>query len=366
MADALAVVVPLLNTNEPEAQVVELRVGAGDRVEAGQVLCTLETTKSAVDLTANAAGYIVALTAQIGDRLSAGDRLCWIAPDPDWLPPQVGEGSDEMNLPQGLRMTHPARRLAGELGVDLALFERGPLITEADVRRHRRERLPNPPAQGGEIDTLALVIYGGGGHGKSLIDLVRAGGRFELVGVIDDGLEPGETVMGLSVLGGADMLDSLAVKGIRQAVNAVGGIGDVSRRVDVFRRLHGAGFRCPTVVHPTAVIEPSAELSEAVQVMPRAYVGSEAHIGYGSIVNTAAVVSHDCQVGSYVNIAPGAIIAGAVQIGDRALVGMGVTINLDVRVGTGALIGNGATVKRDVPDGAVVRAGTVWPAREGE
>jgi sugar O-acyltransferase (sialic acid O-acetyltransferase NeuD family) len=265
-----------------------------------------------------------------------------------------------------VRITQPAKRLALGLGLDLETFQHGPLITEADVRRLSQVQQDLPAAPEGGYDRTALVIYGGGGHGKSLIDLIRAAGHFELVGVIDDNLNPGTDVMGLSVLGGGDLLGDLAARGVQQAVNAVGGVGNVVSRVEVFRRLHQSGFQCPTVIHPSSVIEPSAHLSDAVQVMPRAYVGSETHVGYGSIVNTAAVVSHDCQVGSYVNLAPGALIAGGVEIGDRCLVGMGVTINLEVRVGQDALIGNGATVKRDVPEGAVVRAGSIWPPRESE
>jgi acetyltransferase EpsM len=364
MVDAFAVIVPLLNTNEPEAQVVDLQVKVGDRVDLGQALCTLETTKSAVELTAGADGYVVGLDAQVGDRLRAGDRLCWIASSEDWAPPEAEVPGGEAALPPGLRMTHPARQLAQDAGIDLSTFGRGPLITEAEVRRHLAERTPAPGAPAGDADPGALVVYGGGGHGKSLIDLVRALDGFKLVGVLDDSLKPGETIMGLDVIGGAEKLGDLSSEGVRQAVNAVGGVGNVGTRVEVFRRLHEAGFHCPTVVHPTAVVEPSADLADGVQIMPRAYVGSETHIGYGSIVNTAAVVSHDCHVGSYVNIAPGALIAGAVQIGDRSLVGMGVTINLEVRVGEGVLIGNGATVKRDVPDGTVVHAGSVWPPRE--
>lgn len=364
MADALAVLVPLLNTNEPEARLVQLLVKSGDSVEQGQALCTLETTKSAVELEAGASGVIVALDAAVGDRLGAGDRLCWIAPDADWSPPEASSQGAEEKVPPGLRITQPARRLAVELGLDLAVFDHGPLITEADVRRHSPSALGAPPVPEGGYDPAALVVYGGGGHGKSLIDLIRAAGQFDLVGVIDDSLTPGDEVMGLAVLGGAESLADLSARGVRQAINAVGGVGHVSSRLDVFRRLHDAGFHCPAVVHPTAVVEPSAQLSDAVQVMPRAYVGSEAHVGYGAIVNTAAVVSHDVSLGSYVNIAPGALIAGGVKVGDRSLVGMGATINLEVRIGQDALIGNGATVKRDVPDGAVVRAGSIWPPRE--
>lgn len=212
------------------------------------------------------------------------------------------------------------------------------------------------------LDRAALVIYGGGGHGKALIDLIRAIGGYDIVGIIDDGLKPGVEVMGVSVLGGAEQLGALTQKGIRQAVNAVGGIGDMSSRIQVFDRLSALGFEYPNLIHPSAWVEPGAGVGAGVQVFPHAYIGSEAQIGLGVIVNTGAVVSHDCVLKDYANIAPGALLAGNVTVGEGVLVGMGVTINLNVAIGPGAKIGNSAVIKADVPQGQVVRAGSVWPA----
>jgi sugar O-acyltransferase (sialic acid O-acetyltransferase NeuD family) len=214
----------------------------------------------------------------------------------------------------------------------------------------------------GTFDPTAIFVYGGGGHGKSLIDLLRALGGYKIVGVVDDGLQKGESVMGVPVLGGGEAaLPELYARGVRLAVNAVGGIGDITSRIKVFHRLAEVGFACPAVIHPRAVVEPGGDLSPGVQVFPHAYVGSDAKVGFGTIVNTGAIVSHDCKLGDYVNVAPGAMLAGAVQVGAGTLVGMGVTINLNVVVGARVRIGNGATIKADVSDGGIVQAGTIWP-----
>jgi sugar O-acyltransferase (sialic acid O-acetyltransferase NeuD family) len=197
-----------------------------------------------------------------------------------------------------------------------------------------------------------------------VIEAARATGDFEVVGVVDDGLERGSAVVGAPILGGGEILPDLLAQGIRLAANAVGGIGDARSRIDVFRRLVEAGFACPAIVHPTAVVEPSARLSAGVQVLPHAYVGSEAEIGFGCIVNTSAVVSHDCRLGAYANVSPGALLAGGVTLGEAALVGMGVTVNLGVAIGDGARVGNSAVVKKDVPAGGIVRAGAVWPDKD--
>jgi sugar O-acyltransferase (sialic acid O-acetyltransferase NeuD family) len=186
-------------------------------------------------------------------------------------------------------------------------------------------------------------------------------GPYPIAGIVDDGLPAGSHIMGVPVLGGSNILGRLIEQGVHLAANAVGGIGNITSRIKVFERLTEAGFSCPTLVHPTAFIEPGALLAEGVQVMPHAYVGSETQVGFGAIVNTGAIVSHDCKLGDYANLSPGAILAGEVTVGSATLVGMGVTVNLRVKIGNRARIGNGATIKQDVPENGIVRAGTVWP-----
>ncbi|OGO16505.1 MAG: hypothetical protein A2Z14_07230 [Chloroflexi bacterium RBG_16_48_8] len=209
--------------------------------------------------------------------------------------------------------------------------------------------------------TYALLIYGGGGHGRSMIDAVRVLGKYEIVGIVDDGLAPGSEVMGVPVLGDVHILSELFSKGVHSAINAVGGIGDVERRIKVFESLQREGFDFPTIIHPSAIVEPSAQLSFGVQILPHAYVGTQAQIGFGVIVNNGAIVSHDCVIEDYASLAPGAMLAGEAKVGRAVQVGMGATINLRLTIGERAWIGNSAVVKRDVPAGTVVHAGTIWP-----
>jgi sugar O-acyltransferase (sialic acid O-acetyltransferase NeuD family) len=365
MSNAHQIRIPLLNPNEPEALLISLNIVPEQRVDQGEVLCTLETTKSTAEVIADGEGFVVGLRFAEGDRVTAGETLCWLAPDPSWQVPTVvhiEKVEDHRRIPEGLRITEPALTLAQEADLDLHQLPIGPLITQGIIRKamamagKAEYQLPKGP-----FGPKAMIVYGGGGHGKSLIDLVRVLDTYEIVGVIDDGLAVGHEVMGLPVVGGGEAMLPLFDKGVKLAVNAIGGVGAMRSRVRVFKRILDVGYTCPTLIHPTATVEQSAELADGVQVFPRAYIGSEARIGYGVIVNTAAVVSHDCQVEDYANIAPGAILAGGVKVGESALIGMGVTINLNVTIGEGARVGNSAVVKDDVPDEGIVRAGSIWP-----
>jgi UDP-perosamine 4-acetyltransferase len=207
---------------------------------------------------------------------------------------------------------------------------------------------------------VPIVVYGGGGHGITLIDALRAIGSYEVAGVIDGGLPPASMVIGVAVLGGPDELGAVRARGVEFAVNAVGSLRDLRRRAAIFAELTGAGFTCPTIVHPSAVVDASAAVSDGTHVLAHAYVGAAATVGFGSVINTGAVISHGCRIGTCVNVSPGALLAGDVTVGDHALVGMGANINIGLQVGAGARVGNGAVVKADVPDAGVVRAGEVW------
>lgn len=373
---AETILIPLLNTNEPEALLAAIAASEGQPVQAGETLFTLETTKSTAEVSAPFTGYLRRIRFSVGQTVRAGEVFGYLTetidekiPDEDLsginadVQNSTMIGAEARELPAGLRITQPGLTLARQLQIDLALLPKDKYLTEGDIRAFASlgsaSQSIQAPAQA--FDPTALIIYGGGGHGKALIELVRALGVYRLVGILDDGLPTEATILDLEVLGGGEKLPVLYQRGIRLAINAVGGIGNVGVRERVFQRLSQAGFVSPAVVHPSAVIEPSAKLSAGVQVFPLAYVGSEAQLGFGCIVNTGAIISHDCQLGDLVNISPGAILAGEVEVGAGTLVGMGATVNLRVKIGPGSRIGNSATVKSDVPAGSVVRAGSSWP-----
>ena len=209
-----------------------------------------------------------------------------------------------------------------------------------------------------------ILVYGGGGHAKTVIDMIRAVGGYLIAGIVDDNLAAGNQVLGVPVLGSSSILDELHDQGVMLAVNTVGGIGKPDIRVRVFERLDQAGYQFPTLVHPRAYVEPTARILEGSQVMPLAYVGSDSQVGFGCIINYGAIISHDCQLADYVNISPGGTLAGGVSVGERSQVGMRATVNINLTIGCDVRIGNGATVKQDVPDGEVIRAGSIWPARK--
>ena len=367
--------VPLLNANEPEARLVDIHVKDGQAVEKGTRLFTIETTKAASDIEAPENGYIRFLVVE-GATLAVGDLLAVITETENESLGSI-ENMEEHALDAGRarsitqqtassesqRITKPARALADSLGLDIRILPTDRLVTEDIVRRFAGGKLEIAlPAS----EKPFILIYGGGGHAKSVLEIVQQNKYHTIAGIVDDDQDlTGKQVLGISVLGTRIMLPLLREQGVSLAANGVGGILDINVRVKIYELLEGAGYTFPTLIHPRATIEPSARVEEGVQVFANAYVGSEVQLNSRCMINTNAVVSHDCVIEAYTHIAPGALLAGHVHVGKRTLVGMGVTTAIGVRIGDGVRIGNGAIILADVPDKTIVQAGRFWTGKAG-
>ena len=196
----------------------------------------------------------------------------------------------------------------------------------------------------------AIVVYGGSGHGRVVIEALRAGGAYEPVAVLDPALE-GE-IDGVPVKGD-DAAAALRAGGVAVAAIGVGAVATPPLR----RRLHAAALRGR--LRPAAGGASAGQRGGHRQLAPGCFVasgalvGPGARIGEGAIVNSNAVVDHDCAVGAFAHVAPGAALSGAVEVGADALVGTGAAVVQGVRIGAGAVIGAGAAVVADVPAGAL-------------
>jgi sugar O-acyltransferase (sialic acid O-acetyltransferase NeuD family) len=114
------------------------------------------------------------------------------------------------------------------------------------------------------------------------------------------------------------------------------------------------GRPAPPIVHPSAVVSPSAELGEGVFIGQRAVVNARVRLGRGVIVNTGAIVEHDCVIGDFAHLAPGSVLAGTVGVGESTLIGANATVIPGITIGSQSIIGAGAVVIRDAGDDQMI------------
>ncbi|MBF0193505.1 MAG: 2-oxo acid dehydrogenase subunit E2 [Magnetococcales bacterium] len=125
------IIVPQINVNDTSVFVVEWLVDAGSKVEVGDPVVAVETSKSVVEVEAETVGYL-RCEAEIGEELEIGATLGWIDSQ------AKGAGQDNAvptKSSQKIKATAKAQQLADENGIELAAITKRGIITEKDVMR---------------------------------------------------------------------------------------------------------------------------------------------------------------------------------------------------------------------------------------
>ncbi len=199
-----------------------------------------------------------------------------------------------------------------------------------------------------------IILLGGGGHARVLIDLIRGCNEYDIAWILDPQIEKGTEVSGIIVLGSDDMLSELFAKGIKNICIAVGSIKDNNKRWMLYDKAKQSGYSVPALIHPEAVAAKDLQFSEGIQIMAGAVIQIGSSIGENTIINTGAVVDHDNKVGRHVHICPGAVVSGGCIIEDGAFIGAGATVIQGIRIGKNAIVAAGSVVINDVPDNSTV------------
>ncbi len=201
---------------------------------------------------------------------------------------------------------------------------------------------------------IPVIGLGAGGHARVLIEALRLGDTYEVIGLLDrnPGLD-GTDVLGVPVLGTDDDLPGLAKK-VPHFMIGLGSTGFAITRVRLYETAIGLGMLPVRVIHPSALISPSATLAEGTTVLAGAILNACVVLGVDVIVNTGAILEHDSTIGDHVHIATGARLCGGVRVGREAHVGAGATILQGIHIGEQAIVGAGACVTHDVPPGVTV------------
>jgi sugar O-acyltransferase (sialic acid O-acetyltransferase NeuD family) len=201
----------------------------------------------------------------------------------------------------------------------------------------------------------SCIVLGGGGHAHVLVDSLHAIGHRLIYGVLDpDPVLQTTMVLGVPVIGGDELLQSLKGRGVTWFVVGVGSVSNNRPRERLFEQALSHGLRPLSVVHPSAIVSPNAVVGDGCQILPGAIVNAGAKLGVNVIINSGAIVEHDCQIGAHAHVATGACLAANVQVGARSHIGVGAAVRQGINIGVGSVVGAGAAVVSEVPSGRTV------------
>jgi sugar O-acyltransferase (sialic acid O-acetyltransferase NeuD family) len=206
--------------------------------------------------------------------------------------------------------------------------------------------------------TQPLVVIGGGGFGREVLDVIEAINAsdrrltYEAIGVLDDG-DPDLALLdpyGVRHLGPVSLMSDLAAD-----VGYVIGIGDPRTRRTLDETLLSTGRSSPVLIHPSAAVgQRGVVLGPGTIICSHVSITNHIRLGRHVHVNLNSTIGHDAVLDDYVTLSPLVAISGNVHAETGAFFGTGAKVNPGLTVGEGAVVGTGAAVIRSVPAGQTV------------
>lgn len=186
-----------------------------------------------------------------------------------------------------------------------------------------------------------FYVFGSGGHAKVVISSLQAQ-DLKVSGIFDDNQSKlGTKVLGVPVVGTIGDCQKFKIK------KAVIAIGDNNTREKIANRY---SLNWVSVIHPKAIIDPTAKIGKGTVVFPGAVVNVSSEIGDHVIINTSAIVDHDAKIGNFTHVCPGTAITGGVIVENNCFIGAGTSIIPGKQVGKFSTVGAGSVVIKDIPE----------------
>lgn len=201
-----------------------------------------------------------------------------------------------------------------------------------------------------------LILVGGGGHCRSVIDAIEEAGQFKIAGIVDIKENVGRKVFDYPIIGSDDDLERLAMKYTFFLVT-VGQIKTCVPRFRIYEMLKNMGAVMASIVSPTAYVSKHAYIGPGTVVLHGATVNAGAVIGENCIINSHALVEHDVVIGSHCHISTGAIVNGGTKVGNRTFIGSRSVLRQEIEIGKGCVVQAGSLVFKDIRSDSVFKGG---------
>ena len=193
-----------------------------------------------------------------------------------------------------------------------------------------------------------LILVGGGGHCKSVIEVAESAG-YNILGILDMPEDVGKKVLDYKVIGTDDDLPLYVDKA--EFVITVGFIKNPTTRIKLYNKVKEAGGKMATVIASTAHVSKYSTIGEGTVVMHQAFVNAGAHIVANCFITSFCNIEHDAQIGDQCHISTGTMVNGDCKIGERVFVGSqsvlanGITIGYDIIVGAASFVRKSISAK---------------------
>ena len=193
----------------------------------------------------------------------------------------------------------------------------------------------------------SLVLIGGGGHCKSVIEAAESAG-FSILGVLDMPEEVGKEILSTKVIGTDDDIPAYVDKA--EFVITVGFIKNPATRIKLYNKVKEAGGKLATVIASTAHVSKYAEIGEGTVVLHQAFVNADAKVGCNVILNNFVNIEHDAEIGDQCHISTGVMVNGECKVGKNCFIGSQSVLANCITVGDDIIVGAGSLVRKSIKE----------------
>ena len=192
-----------------------------------------------------------------------------------------------------------------------------------------------------------LVLIGGGGHCKSVIEAAESAG-FCILGVLDMPEEVGKPILSTKVIGTDDDIPAYVDKA--EFVITVGFIKNPATRIKLYNKVKEAGGKLATVIASTAHVSKYAEIGEGTVALHQAFVNADAKVGRNVILNNFVNIEHDAVIGDQCHISTGAMVNGECKVGKNCFIGSQSVLANCITIGDDIIVGAGSFVRKSISE----------------
>ena len=165
-----------------------------------------------------------------------------------------------------------------------------------------------------------IVLIGGGGHCKSVIDVIEQENKYEIIGIVDKKELFGNDVLGYKIIGCDNELETI-FQTCKNAFITVGQIKSNKVRVDLFNKVKQIGFNLPVVISPLAYVSKHSSIDEGTIIMHHALINANAKIGKNCMINSKSLIEHDVIVEDNCHISTASVLNGGVVVKENSFFG---------------------------------------------
>lgn len=208
-----------------------------------------------------------------------------------------------------------------------------------------------------------IILIGGGGHCKAVIDVIELENKFTIKGILDVKEKIGELVLNYPIIGSDREIENLS-KTIKHFFICLGQTKTSELRKSIHQQLFRLNIQVPIIISPLAYVSKYSGIGAGSIIMHGTKINSGARIGENCILNTNSLIEHDVHLGNNCHVSTGAILNGSVYAGNDVFIGSNSVVADKLSITDRCVIGAGSTVIRSLNEPGIYAGNPVRKINE--